>query len=253
VAGLIGLLGVPFTGATPLCLATCQRKFRTKIILEAEGLPTPAHALFTRLPLPRRIGLSYPLIVKPVREDASGGVTRESVVHDRGALERRVAWVLKEFEQPALVEEYIDGREIHVAVMGNDPPRTLELMEVVFQTAEGSGDPRILTYDAKWDPESRDFYNVDTAVPPARLPRGARRRIREVAIAAYRALGCRDYARVDLRLDAEGNPYVLEVNPNPDLVAGSGFVACAEADGLTLSDVLRELVETAYRRGNRNH
>jgi D-alanine-D-alanine ligase len=229
IAGLFDLLGVPFTGATPLCLATCQRKFRTKLILAAEGVPTPPYRLVERLPLPRRLGLGYPLIVKPVREDASGGVNRESVVYDRRALEERVEWVLEHYEQPALIETYVHGREIHAAVMGNDPPRVLPLMEVLFDDAGGSREPRILTYYAKWDPESRDFYSFETVVPPRRLPPGVARRIRDIALRSYRCLGCRDYARVDLRLDAEGNPYVLEVNPNPDLVSGTGFAACGEA------------------------
>jgi D-alanine-D-alanine ligase len=247
IAGLFDLLGVPYTGATPLCLATCQRKFRTKVMLAAEGVPTPRHRLVERLPLPRRLGLGYPLIVKPVREDASGGVNRESVVYDRSALEKRVAWVLEHFAQPALIETYIHGREIHAAVMGNDPPRVLPLMEVLFEDG-GPREPQILSYDAKWDPESRDFYSFETVVPPRRLPPGVARRIRDIALRSYRCLGCRDYARVDMRLDAEGNPFVLEVNPNPDLVSGTGFMACGEAGGRSFAEILSEIVEMAIAR-----
>lgn len=258
VAGLYELLRVPYTGNTPMCLATCQRKFRTKVLLEAAGLPTPAYFLVEQNDQPpREHGIPYPLIVKPAREDASGGIEKESVVADPEALATRVAHVHREFQQPALVERYIEGREIHVAILGNDPPEVLPLLEFEFDdpTPQEGGEwrPHIVSYEAKWDPTSKDFYSVDSVVPPRGLPRSVARRIREVALEAYKVLGCRDYARVDLRVDSDGLPYILEVNPNPDLSDGTGFMLCAEKSGRTFRGTLGEIVEMALRRGAVTH
>src|SRR5690606_40614407 len=117
VAGLYELMGVAYTGNRPITLATCQNKYRTKLLLEASGLPTAEFFLATRLPIPADHGLAFPLIVTPAYEDASGGIEADSVVRDQAALEARVARVLEEFEMPALVEEYIEGREIHAAIL----------------------------------------------------------------------------------------------------------------------------------------
>jgi D-alanine-D-alanine ligase len=250
VAGLFDLWRIPYTGSSPLTLLTCQRKFRTKVLLEAQGVPTPAYTIFYELPVPKAVGLPYPLIVKPSREDASGGIDADAVVNDHAALEARVKWVLEEHQQPALVERFIDGREIHVAIMGNSPPEVLPMLEFEFE-AQDEDDPRpqILTYEAKWDPTSPDFYASDVQVPPRKLTRKLGNRIRDAALAAYRITGCRDYARVDFRIDAEGEPYILEVNPNPDLAQGVGFSLCAEKSGRTFANIVGELLAMAMARG----
>jgi D-alanine-D-alanine ligase len=250
IAGLFDLWRIPYTGSSPLTLLTCQRKFRTKVLLEAQRVPTPAYTIFYELPVDKPVGLPYPLIVKPAREDASGGIDADSVVHDHAALEARVKWVLEEHQQPALVERFIDGREIHVAILGNSPPEVLPMLEFEFE-AQDEDDPRpqILTYEAKWDPTSPDFYASDVQVPPRKLPRKLGNRIREAALAAYRITGCRDYARVDFRIDNEGEPYILEVNPNPDLAQGVGFSLCAEKSGRTFANTIGELLAMAIARG----
>ena len=249
VAGVYSLLGVPYTGNTPLCLATCQRKFRTKLLLDSEKIPTAPYRLVEHLPLPRSLGLKWPVIVKPAREDASGGVDLGAVVKDRAALEQRVRHVLQRFHQPALVEEYVEGREIHAGVFGNSPPMVLPLMELEWIAEAGrEWQPRILSYKAKWDPTSPEFYAYREMVPARRLPAGVANRIRETAIAAYRVLGCRDYARVDFRVAADGTPYVLEVNPNPNLLAGTGYLRCAENAGISAKAALDRLVRMALAR-----
>lgn len=245
VAGLFDLMGIPYTGAGPLCLQTCQRKYRTKVLLEGHGVPTPPYRRVSRLPVPARLGLGYPLIVKPAREDASGGIHADAVVRDRRALEAQVERVLVDHRQPALVERYVAGREIHAAVLGNDDPEVLPLLEIVFDKKRGR--PQILTYEAKWDPDSDEFGSIEVEVP-ARLPAPVARRVREAALAAYRTLECRDYARVDLRVDAGGEPYVLEVNPNPDLCDGVGFMLCAEKAGRSFDDTIGALAEMALAR-----
>lgn len=251
IAGLYEMMGMPFTGNRAVTLATCQNKFRTKLILEAAGLPTADYFLARQLPISEDHGLQYPLIVKPAFEDASGGIEKDSVVHNHQALEARVAFVLKDFEMSALVEEYVDGREIHAAVLGNNPPEVLPLFEMEFDDSEFNPDdewrPQIISYRAKWDPHSKDFYTMDAVVPPRDLDPEVAQEIRRVAAAAFKALGCRDYARVDMRIE-DGEVYILEVNPNPDLVDGAAFMLCAAASGRTYPQTLGAIADLAIAR-----
>lgn len=247
VAGVYEMLGVPYTGAGPLALMTCQRKHRTKALLQDQGVATPAYRVFTELPIPRDHGIGYPVIVKPAREDASGGIDKGSVVDNYADLVERVRRVIEEHHQPALVERYVPGREIHVAILGDE---VLPLLEFEFEELEEDDEtPQILTYAAKWDPTSKDFYETDVQVPARRMPKRLERQIHRIARAAYTITGCRDYARVDMRIDADGNPYVLEVNPNPDLADGTGFMLCAQKSGRTFEKTIVELVDMALARG----
>jgi D-alanine-D-alanine ligase len=255
VASLYELMGVPYTGSRPITLATCQNKYRTKLLLEAAGLPTANFFLASSVPVAANHGLTFPLIVKPAAEDASGGIERASVVHDGAALEARVRYVLKEFGMPALVEEYIEGREIHAAVLGNHPPEVLPLFEMEFDDSEFNPAkewrPQIISFRAKWDPHSTEFYSMDAVVPPRNLDPEVERRIREVSIGAFKAVRARDYARVDLRLDDRGQPFILEVNPNPDLTDGAAYMMCAAAGGRTFSQTLGAIADLAIARGRR--
>jgi D-alanine-D-alanine ligase len=256
VVGLYELLDVPYTGSRPHALTLCQRKDHAKLILASAGLPTPPFFVIEHpdalVPDPEALGLAYPLMVKPALEDASGGIEAASVVSDFQALEERIALVLTEFEQPALVERYVEGREIHAAILGNDPPRVLPLFELAFDDSElsptGEWRPQIVSYDAKWDPLSEAFYTIEP-VCPAVVEDDLARRIHAMALGAYQVMGCRDYARIDMRVDRGGQPYILEVNPNPDLTEGSAFVMCALASGRSYSQTLNEIVDMAARRG----
>jgi D-alanine-D-alanine ligase len=246
VAGLYELLCIPYTGATPYALALCQRKAATKDMLLANGIRTPRFKVMREGPLLRRHGLHYPVIVKPAREDASAGIDNASVVDTLDQMHQRVQYVWKEFQQPALVEEFVEGRELHAAVLGNYPPKVLPIAEMDF-----SGLPphhrSILTYDAKWDPHTEAFQKVDSKCP-ADLPKKVEARVKEVALAAYRLLGCRDYARIDMRLNRKQQVYVLEVNPNPELAEGDAFMESAAKAGLSFPITLRKIVELALRR-----
>lgn len=254
IAGLFEMMKVPFTGNRPLALATCQNKFRTKLILEAAGLPTAPFILAKSLPIAETHDLTYPLIVKPAFEDASGGIDKESVVHNHAALEARVGYLFKEFEMPALVEEYVDGREIHAAILGNNPPEVLPLFEMEFDDSEFNPNdewrPQIISYRAKWDPKSQDFYAMDAVVPPEDLSPALSHELKRIATAAYVAVGCRDYARVDMRIEDE-DIYILEVNPNPDLVDGAAFMLCASASGRSYADTLGAIADLAVARGRK--
>jgi D-alanine-D-alanine ligase len=156
---------------------------------------------------------------------------------------------------PALVEEYIEGREIHAAILGNHPPEVLPLFEMEFDDSEfnpeGRWRPQMITYKAKWDPHSKDFYSMDAVVPAPDLEPELEEYIREIAADAFRAVGARDYARIDMRLDEDGEPYILEVNPNPDLVDGAAYMMCATASGRSYAETLGHIVDLAVARGLR--
>ncbi|WP_428264912.1 D-alanine--D-alanine ligase family protein [Haliangium sp.] len=256
VAGLYELLGVAYTGSEPFALALCQNKYRTKLLLEAAGLPTSPYVLIEREPVPRDHELEFPLIVKPALEDASGGIEEASVVHDQAGLEARVSQVLKEFKMPALVEEYVDGREIHAAILGRTPPEVLPLFEMEFDDSEFNPDeewrPQIISYRAKWDPHSPDFYSMEGTCPAQELDPELEEYIREVAAEAFKAVGCRDYARIDMRVDEEdGEAYILEVNPNPDLSDGAAYMECATASGRSFEQTIAEIIDMAWQRVRR--
>jgi len=256
VPALFELLEIPYTGNKPLSLSLCQRKPQAKAVMATHDVPTPKGVVI-------EVGRSikdlakvlaeqkFPMIVKPAYDDASGGIDAGSVVHDRKALEARIAKLHTENKMAALVEEYIEGREIHCAILGD---KALPLYEMVFKGGlgdDGKPLPRIITYRAKWDPYSRDHHAVEGQCPVKDLSPELVKRIEGVALSAYRALGCRDYARVDMRVDAEGNVYVLEVNPNPDLAESCAFAASARAAGKTYEQMICEIVDVAIKRSKR--
>lgn len=249
VPALFELLNIPYTGNRPLALSLCQKKPQAKALLAACGLPTPRGIVIERLPAPRDLGLRYPLIVKPAHDDASGGIDAGSVVHNRAELEARVKLLLSEHTMAALVEEYIAGRELHCAILGTE---ALPLYEMRFKGGvddQGRPLPHIITYRAKWDPYSRDHYAVESKCPPDDLDAGTVARVQDVALRAFRAVGCRDYARVDMRLDAAtGDPYILEINPNPDLADSCAFAQCVRASGRTYGQAMCEIVHYALER-----
>jgi D-alanine-D-alanine ligase len=246
VTGIYEMLRIPYTGSTPLTLGICQRKGLTKQILLANGIPTPRFKLMVGRNISNRHGLHYPLMVKPAREDGSIGVESESVVFSLRELRKRCEYILNEFHQPVIVEEFIDGRELSVSILGSEEPFVLPISEVDFSTLPESFN-NILTYQAKWEPR-HETYHRTIPICPARISKRVEKRIKEIALKAHQIMGCRDYARVDIRLDRKNHPFVLEVNPNPHLSEGMGFMRSAEAYGLSFSQTLRKIVEFALGR-----
>ena len=249
VPALFELLNIPYTGNRPLALSLCQKKPQAKALLDASGLPTPRGVVIDKLPVPKELDLRYPMIVKPAHDDASGGIDAGSVVHNRAELEARVTLLLTEHTMAALVEEYIAGRELHCAILGTE---ALPLYEMQFKGGvddEGRTLPHIITYRAKWDPYSRDHYAVESKCPADDLSPELIAEIQDIALRAFRAVGCRDYARIDMRLDTTTNrPYILEVNPNPDLADSCAFAQCVRASGRTYGQAMNELVHYALER-----
>ncbi len=221
------MLGLPHTGSPALSLGLTQNKSLTKDLLTRHGLPTPNYLLLQPgESLPEKLDLSWPLIVKPCLEDASLGITAESVVNDEIALSSRVTYVHDHYRQGALVEEFIGGREINAAVIGDRFLEALPISEICFH--KGLAQP-IVSYDGKWLEDSSE-YAATVPVCPADLSTREQKAVREVALHACRLLGCRDYARVDIRL-RNGIPYILEVNANPDLSPEAGLARSALAAG----------------------
>lgn len=249
VAGMFDLYRIPYTGAPPFALELCQRKGMTKQVLLANDVPTPKFRLLRQPKLPKRHGLHYPLIVKPAREDASSGIDKDSVVYDYASLIARLEKVFAEFSPPIIVEEFIEGRELHVSVFGNNPAIVLPIIEFDFSDIPDDH-PTIISYAAKWDPLDESYHRVHS-VCPAKLPRRVQKKVEEIALRAYAVTGCRDYARLDLRLNEKNEPFVLEVNPNPDLTEGVSYMDSAEKAGMTFSETLRKIVEFALERQHR--
>lgn len=241
---VLELMGIPFTGSPPEVLSFALRKDRVKQRLEAAGISTPAACVMARPDDPCDLG--FPLIVKPVREDGSVGITWDSVVRTPDELSRVVAAVTARFRQPCLVEEFIDGRELNVAMLGHPTPRVLPLSEIDFAGLP-EGAPRIVSYDAKWATGSVDDLGTVPVLHP-QLPGAVAARVRRVAADAFRAVGVRDYGRVDVRLSAAGQPYVVDVNPNCDLSPHAGLARAAAGVGIDYPALCGLLVRYALRR-----
>jgi D-alanine-D-alanine ligase len=247
VAGLLELMGVPYTGGDPFVLGLALNKFHVKQILRAAGVPAARGYVCYPGMRPAARRLRFPVIVKPVCQDGSLGINSKSVCGDELRLAEQVAYIHKVYQQGALVEEYLDGREFNVSVVGDAQPEVLAISEIDF-TCMPDGEPRIVSYRAKWDEES-PMYLSTTPICPADISRRLEKRIRDVAIRSYQCTGCRDYARVDMRTDARGNLYVLEVNPNPDISPKAGFARAARAAGFTYAQIILRICQAAMERG----
>ncbi len=241
---LLELMRIPYTGSPPEAMCAALYKDRVKERLEAAGVRTP-RACVMRTP-DDAFTVSFPAIVKPTREDGSVGINGKSVVHDKRELRERVAALVGELGQPCLVEEYIEGRELNVALFGFPSARVLPLQEIDF-SALPNGAPRIVTYDAKWRTGSTDDIGTRPVMLPS-LPASVGARVRKVASAAFAAIGLRDYGRVDVRVDSAGTPYVIDVNPNCDLSPSAGLSRAAKAFGLDHTALVHLLVRYALMR-----
>jgi D-alanine-D-alanine ligase len=241
MAGIMAVTGKPITGSSPATLALALDKVKTKEMLIAAGVRTPGYQVF-RQPDITSFQLNYPVIVKPAAEDASHGVTQDSVVRDAAALKRQIEKVCAGYGGIALVEEFIDGRELSATIMGNQKPVVLSISEIVFTLPPEL--PRVLTFAAKWTPGDIYFENTDP-VCPAQVEKVLWDHIAETSIKAFRLTGCRGYARVDMRVDEQGRAHVLEVNPNPDISLTSGAVRQAAAIGLSYPQFVDRIVKLA--------
>ncbi len=246
VAALFEVYGIAYTGAPPFALSLCQKKGLTKDILTGAGIPTPRFVKTYEADIAENHGLRYPVIVKPAREDASSGVEKGSVVNDFDGLKTRLAYVLEEWGGPVLIEEFITGKELHVGVLGNDPPEVLPPIEWDFSRLPEDYPP-LISYAAKWNPLAEVYHKVHS-VCPANISDELLARVEAVVVKAFEVTECRDYARLDIRIGPDDVPYVLEVNPNPDLTEGVSFMEAAEAAGYEFEETLSAIVEYTLER-----
>lgn len=248
IAGLFEIMGIAYTGASPLALANCQNKLTTKKLLTINGIPTPKFEVIDKIKNTFTTRLKFPIIVKPVFEDASAGIENSSVVNTKSELINRIRFILSDFNQPALIEEFIDGRELNVAIMGDENPCVLPISEIDFSQMPAHL-KNIVSYQAKWDP-MHEAYHKTIPICPAKLDPRIELKAKQIALKAFKIMETRDYARVDMRLSDKGKLFVLEVNPNPDLTEGAGFMRSAEAAGYSYDDALIQIINFALKRRN---
>lgn len=249
VAALFDLLGYAYTGAAPLCLGLTQDKARTKDLLMRHSLPTPKYILVKMGEhYPKTRDLAYPLIVKPRFEDASLGITGDSIVSSERDLKKRVEYIHATYRQGALVEEFIEGRELNASVLGSAPFEVLPLSEIRFNPGMKHA---IVSYDGKWLEDSQEYAHTEP-VCPAPLKAKEELLVRDVSLRACKILETRDYARVDIRL-RDGIPYILEVNANPDISPGAGIARSARAGGMTYSKFIDRILNMAVKRQEAAH
>lgn len=243
VAKKLEELGYTFTGADSGALKLAQDKQRVKEILDTASIPTPAWQIFNSPDADH--WQIFPAIAKPQNEHCSAGITPESVVMNRTDLQTRISFILDKYSQPALVEDFIDGREFHVAVWGNEQIAVLPAAEMDFSRF-GELKDRLCTFEAKFIPGSQHYEEIKTLLP-APLTEEEKKAMEKVCGDAYRATGCRDYARMDVRL-RNNVFYVLDVNPNADISSDASMACAAEADGISYAQMGSRIVCMATRR-----
>ena len=244
-ASIFELLGFEYTGNTPFCLGNALNKERTKNILRSFKIRTPKSLAINKnqgIQL-KKFNLKFPVILKLLNEDASIGISEFSVVNNPEELKKQFDFLLETYKQDIIAEEYIDGRELNVAILGNT---VLPVSEIDF-TGLPENFPKIVTYDSKWIADTVYYENTKPKCP-AELDKKLKKKVTAIALEAFNALSCRDYARVDIRVDKSGKPYVIEVNPNPDISEDSGFARAAAAKGINYPELLFTIANYAINR-----
>ena len=253
VAALLNLLGLRYTGSSPAGLLLAGDKSLTKQVLSFHGISTPEFATVFRGALDWAGDIAFPVIVKPPQEDASLGISSNSVVHDLRELFTRIDELQSTFQQPVLVEQFVEGREFYVGVLGNANAHALPVMELDF-SGFPAGVPHIASWEAKWGDDgagsgaqfagTRSIFPTDVAPPLVE-------RMQRIAVEAFHALRLRDYARIDLRVTSADEIFVIEVNPNCYLERDSEFSRAAAEGGLSYEALIARILELALGRYSR--
>jgi D-alanine-D-alanine ligase len=246
IAAFLDLVGKKYTGSGTHGLLLAQDKAIAKKIFAFHGIHTPVFAKSYRGRLDFSHDLHFPVIVKPAREDGSIGIEFSAVVSSIRELMERMDWLHAHFDSPVLIEEYIDGREMYVGVLGNDKPEALPVIELDLSKLP-DGTPRIAAAEVKWGKGTQAYRDTKSAVATD-LPEETVHALQQTAIAAYQALELRDYGRVDMRLQPDGRVHVIEVNPNPWLSSRAELAMAARKAGRTYVQLVEEIVELALAR-----
>ncbi|HZD93920.1 MAG TPA: D-alanine--D-alanine ligase [Candidatus Sulfotelmatobacter sp.] len=243
VAAFLDLLGRPYTGAGPQGLYLAQDKGLAKKLFHFYGIRTPYFATCYQGRLDHSQDISFPLIVKPASEDGSLGIDKGSVVGSVKELMERIHYVQEEFNLPALIEEYIEGREIYAGILGNQNPEALPLVELDLSRLPDDM-PKVAGMEVKWEKDS-DAYKLTKSAPVENLDEEIAELLTSTALNAYRILKLRDYGRIDMRLTDKGEVYVIEANPNPWLSSNSEFFMAAKKSGRSYADLIAQIIELA--------
>jgi D-alanine-D-alanine ligase len=246
IAAYLELLGKRITGAGSRGLLYGQDKAVAKKILEFHGIHTPVFARSFRGRLDFSHDLEFPVIVKPAREDGSIGIEFNAVVSSIRELMERIDWLHANFDSPVLIEEYVEGREMYVGVIGNDNPVALPVVELDLSKLP-EGRPRIAGAEVKWGKGTRAYRDTKSAVAED-LPEETAALLHQTAVAVFQALELRDYARIDMRLRPDGRVAVIEANPNPWLASKAEFAMAARKSGRNYTQLIEELVDLAMAR-----
>ncbi len=246
IAGYLELLGRRFTGAGSSGLYLAQDKTLAKKIFTFHGIHTPYFTTVYRGRIEHSHDIQFPVIVKPAREDGSIGIQFGAVCTSIKELMERIDYIHAEFDSPALIEEYIEGRELYVGVVGNEKPHALPVVEMDLSKLP-EGTPKIAGSEVKWEEDS-EAYKTTKPFFPEDLDEALVTRLQETAVQAFTALQLRDYGRIDFRLATDGTIHVLEVNPNPYLLASAEFAMAAKKSGRSYNSLIAEIVDSAMGR-----
>jgi D-alanine-D-alanine ligase len=246
---LCEMLGIPYTGSGPLTLALCLDKARTKEVLAFHQIPTPGFRVYRDTIGLADIPLDFPLIVKLAAEGSSMGLSYDSVVDNKADLKKQIEFLLDTYNKPVIVEEFIEGREFGIPLIGNHPPVTLPVMEFIFH---GKKSISLFVPDKPFD----IYHKRNQAIPetdvsnvcPADIPDSIRKKLTALAVKAFQVLGCRDWCRLEIRLDADENPFVIELNPIAGIDPSYRFARSAEAGGMSYHRLINTILDSAIER-----
>jgi D-alanine-D-alanine ligase len=253
IPAILDMLQIPYTGSDPLTLATCLDKARTKEILSYYAIPTAPFLIANEIDQIKNLKLTFPLFVKPVWEGSSKGIFSSSFVSNTKELSKQVERIITEYSQPALIEEFLSGREFTVAILGNgDEAEVLPIVEIEYKDFPEGFIP-IYSYEAKWILDTKE-NPLDVFSCPANLSPVLETKIRQVALNAYKTLRCRDWSRIDIRLNADNIPNIIEINPLPGILPdpkeNSCFPKAARTAGLSYDEMLNKVLFAAAKRNN---
>lgn len=253
IPAMLDMLQIPYTGSDPLTLTTCLDKARTKEILAYHNIPTSKFELMHSSADVDKVNLSFPLMVKPVGEGSSKGIFNSSLVNNQSELKKIATEMFDRYNQPIIVEEFLPGREFTVALLGNgDSVEVLPIVEINLDQLPSSLHP-IYSYEAKWIADTRDNpLNIFTC--PAKISKDLENKIAETALNTFKIMRCRDWCRIDMRLDADGIPNIIELNPLPGILPdpkdNSCFPKAARTAGYSYDEMINKVLLTAAQRNS---
>lgn len=251
IPAMLEFLNIPYTGSDALTLGICLDKSRTKEILTYNNIPNARFLLMENVEQAEKIDFEFPLIVKPVSEGSSKGIFSSSFVNKKQELLDEIKRVINNYNQPALVEEFLPGREFTVAVLGNGgEAQVLPIIEILYDDFPEDVVP-LYSYEAKWILDTKES-EFDVFECPAKLTRKLEEQIKNTALRAYSVLKCRDWSRIDLRLDKNGIPNIIEINPLPGIMPdpneNSSFPKAARAAGMSYNEMIQKVLYSAAKR-----